>query len=74
MLNEYDIYLYAAARAWTATIDFLHPDEYLRGVFLTRGTRTQLLGPLGAIAQLNGEQFFALLEQLEGEAKRDHHR
>ncbi len=46
MLNEYDMYLYAAARAWTATIDFLHTGEHLRGVFLTRGTRTQLLGPL----------------------------
>lgn len=65
MLTQYDIYLFAASRGWTATIDLLHPREYIQGVFLSRSARTTLLGPLGALQQMTVEQFFDLLEQLD---------
>ena len=66
MLTEYDIYLYAASCGWAASLELVHADDYVMGVFLTRGEKITLLGPLGAVICMTGEQFFDSLERLEG--------
>jgi hypothetical protein len=48
MLSEDEIYLYAASFGWMACFDFLHAGEYVRWVFLERGSQVHPWGPSSA--------------------------
>lgn len=65
MITEDEIWFYAAACGWRATVEYLHAGESIRGVFLERGEQVHLWGPVGAVRNLSTEQFFAYLEYLE---------
>jgi len=65
MLTEDEMFLYAASYCWQLSVEVVHPNEYIRGVFLSRGTRRHFWGPLGAVKYLTSEQFFLYLEQME---------
>ncbi len=67
MLTEDELYLYAASRGWLASVEVIHADEYVRGVFLTRGSTEHFWGPLGAVRRLTPEQVFVYLERLNEE-------
>lgn len=66
MMSECDIWWYATMRGWQVTFDFLHPGEYIRGVFLSRSEKDKPLfwGPLGAVQSLSTEAFLAHLDRL----------
>lgn len=67
MLTEDELYLYAASRGWLVSVEMLHADDYVRGVFLTRGHYEHFWGPLRAVQRLSPEQVFVYLEQLNEE-------